>query len=267
MNIIARNFFRLLRAGAFGSNENVEPMSAWKWKQVYRVAVDQRVAPLLYRGIERLQGQFFLQIPDAQLDKWRQEADASSEAGEAAQQLRLTNRLNDRRLNKIISTAASTSPTLEVLKALLRATRHMMDDGRYLQPVVEAAYLLRDEKSRIDNEQLAAWSDELHMTHIAQLEAALMHRLLGLPAELMPFAMLDDEKAVEVMTDDIFSNKHPQSGNLHFSQGNDIFVHTSNSKAMLWQAKRSARYFRYYPSESITNLFSAFAKSLTDIEE
>lgn len=267
MDIIARDFFRLLRAGAFGSDETVEPMSAWKWKQVYRVAVDQQVAPLLRRGIERLQEQFFLQIPDAQLDKWRQAVDVDSEADEPEQQLRLTNRLNDRRLDRIISTTALPSPTLEVLKALLRAMRHMMDDGRYLHPMVEAAYLLRDEKGRINNEQLAAWSDELHMTHIAQLEAALMHRLLGLPADLLPFAMLDDEKAVEVMTDDIFSNKHPQSDTLHFSQGNDIFVHTSNSKAMLWQAKRSARYFRYYPSESITNLFSAFAKSLTDIEE
>lgn len=267
MNVIARNFFRLLRAGAFGSNETIEPMSAWKWMQVYRVAVDQRVASLLYRGIGRLQEQFFLQIPDAQLDKWQQAVRADKETGDTAQQLRLTNRWNDQRLNAIISEATSQSPTLEVLKALLRATRHMMDDGLYLQPMVEAANLLRDEKERINKEQLAAWGDKLHMTHIAQLEAAMMHKLLGLPAELMPFAMLDDEKAVEVMADDIFSDRHPQSGNLHFSQGNDIFVHTSNSKAMLWQAKRSARFFRYYPSESITNLFFAFAKSLTDIEE
>ena len=37
----------------------------------------------------------------------------------------------------------------------------------------------------------------------------------------------------------------------HFEQGKGVFVHASNMPAMLWHVKRSAKYFRYYPSIKI----------------
>ena len=49
--------------------------------------------------------------------------------------------------------------------------------------------------------------------------------------------------------------------------GEDIFVHASNSSAMMWHVRQSARNFRYYPSESFTNFFASIAHSLSHIEE
>ena len=46
-----------------------------------------------------------------------------------------------------------------------------------------------------------------------------------------------------------------------------IFVHNSNTSAMFSHVRRSARYFRYYPSESVTNFFASFVHSLSHIEE
>ena len=74
MNIIHRNFFRLLRAGAYGSKEQIEPMSVWKWRQVLKCAQQTGVVPLLYDGVTACSDQFFMKLPDAMRDQWQQEA-------------------------------------------------------------------------------------------------------------------------------------------------------------------------------------------------
>ena len=63
-----------------------------------------------------------------------------------------------------------------------------------------------------------------------------------------------------------FTNTRSQ--NWYFSQQDGgIFVHNSNSSATFSHVRRSARYFRYYPSESVTNFFASFLHSLSHIEE
>ena len=71
MNITARNFFRLLRAGLFGQEEPIEPMSAWKWQQLYGYACMHHVSAIVLVGIERCSGQFFLQLPEALHGQWK----------------------------------------------------------------------------------------------------------------------------------------------------------------------------------------------------
>ena len=71
MDIIERNFYRLLRAGAFGTEEQLEPLSAWKWNRLYQLSEMHDVSPIIYKGIECLHGQFFLQIPEELSATWR----------------------------------------------------------------------------------------------------------------------------------------------------------------------------------------------------
>ena len=47
MNVLARNYFQLLRNGAFGENGALEPMSKYKWDALYRRAEDEEVAGYL----------------------------------------------------------------------------------------------------------------------------------------------------------------------------------------------------------------------------
>ena len=266
MNIATRNFLRLLRAGAFDQDEQIEPMSAWKWQRVYEVACEQGVARLVYRGLQQLADQFFLQIPDAQMETWRKTI-AMPVVPDDESALRLTNRHNEKKLLAIIEKEPADSPTLAVLKSMLLTTRHILDDGFYLRPLVQLALLLRPNSRRIDQEKLNDWLQTLHMERIAQLEASLIVMFFEMEPESLPISPLPTNPRIESLADDLFSRKHPHTGQLRFTQGNDIFVHTSNSRAMLWQARRSARYFQYYPSESITNLLASFTRSLTDIEE
>ena len=43
MNVLTRNYFRMLRNGAFGENEPMEPMSKYKWEALYRRAEREEV--------------------------------------------------------------------------------------------------------------------------------------------------------------------------------------------------------------------------------
>ena len=38
MNVLTRNYFRMLRNGAFGEHEALEPMSKYKWNALYQRA-------------------------------------------------------------------------------------------------------------------------------------------------------------------------------------------------------------------------------------
>lgn len=76
MDVTSRNFFRLLRAGVFGSEEQVEPLSAWKWNRLYRLSVMHGVTALIYDGILTCRNQFFFQMPESQLARWQKATQA-----------------------------------------------------------------------------------------------------------------------------------------------------------------------------------------------
>ena len=51
MNIIQRNFFRLLRSGALNEFVSLEPMSHYKWQQLGNLVVAQGVEPIAVKGM------------------------------------------------------------------------------------------------------------------------------------------------------------------------------------------------------------------------
>lgn len=57
MEIIQRNFFRLLRSGAFADDELLEPMSAFKWRRLYQMVEVQGVADVFLRGVQKHSGE------------------------------------------------------------------------------------------------------------------------------------------------------------------------------------------------------------------
>ena len=63
MNIIQRNFFRLLRSGAFDENEPIEPMSPFKWRRLFQMVMAQRVVPVFAKGVANHNGDVGLNLP------------------------------------------------------------------------------------------------------------------------------------------------------------------------------------------------------------
>ena len=104
MDVITRNFFRLLRAGVFDQQEQIEPMSAWKWRQTFRMATAHHVEALLHDGIDVCSGQFFLQLPDDLAADWQEAATRIEEASRKvyASLTDLLTTLSEQRLRPIL---------------------------------------------------------------------------------------------------------------------------------------------------------------------
>ena len=369
MDIILRNFFRLLRAGIFGEEQTIEPMSPWKWHRAYQVAQTHEVAPLLSDGIDRCQSQFFMQLPDALREHWltttaevaRQNQLATTRLGQllaiyTQQQLRpivlgsqsiaalydnplrrptpsidiflpfdtqgrkadqwaqangtpravserhayaflwqdvsvthhhrlarLTNALHNRTLNTICEQeiresppsrmmlagrqAEVLSPTLSMLLVLVSMAQTLLRNGISVKQLADLAIMLRKQGDKTDFVKLQEWTDRLHMARMAQLCGELLVALMGLDADEIPFMPGTARTNIDEVLRDIASQQPTAASDWYFQQAGDIFVHTANSSAMMRQLRHSARYSRYYPSESITNFFASLAHSLSHIEE
>lgn len=268
MNIIERNFYRLLRAGAFGTDEQIEPLSAWKWNRLYQMSEMHDVAPLMYKGIERCRDQFFLQIPDELMQQWSQAScHGTDDQNEMLAPDHLTNPLLDHKLQDILDQEDSNTETRTALLHLLGTSRFIMNAGIPVKRIAELGIFIRESSNRIDYDKLHTWIESLRLASMAQLTAVMMVKLLGFEPDELPFMQQTTDEQMERQIRDMFRQKNSHAEEWYFSQGKDIFVHTSNSSAMMWSVRRSAKFFSYYPAETLTNFVTSFAHSLSHIEE
>jgi len=268
MNIIERNLFRLLRAGAFATDEQIEPLSAWKWHRLYQLSEMHDVAPLIYKGLERCSDQFLVQVPEALLQTWSTAKNHDdNDENELLAANRLTNPMLNHQLQNILDDENSNTETRAALLHLLGIARFIMNAGIPVKRVTELGQFLRLSSARIDFTTLQQWISKLQLQPMTQLASVMLVKLLHFePAEL-PFMLPMTDDLMERQLNEILRQKNSHAEDWYFSQGKNIFVHTSNSSAMLWHVRRSAKYFSYYPSETMTNFFTTFAHSLSHIEE
>ncbi len=276
MNIIQRNFFRLIRIGAFEQKEQVEPMSVYKWGQLYQLAVMHDVAGFVYEGLQRSKDQFFLHLTDKQWKQWektiqeirKKARNAEEEPDEFLRADHLTNPLLNKKLQTILDDEQSDTRTRQVLLTIIRVSRHILNEGVPLRQLVELGICLRSEGHHADFTALGKWLKTLQLQQVAKLEASLLIELLGFEKEEIVFAGGKRDKNVEQVAQELIEFTNTRARDFYFSQdAGNIFVHTSNGSAMLGHIHRSARYFRYFPSETLTNFFASFAHSLSHIEE
>lgn len=268
MNIIERNFYRLIRAGAFDSEEQIEAMSAWKWNRLYQVAEMHDVAPVVYHGIEKCQNQFFVQVPDKLREKWSQAiAHDEDDSNTLLAADHLTNPILNHKLQAILDDDQSNTETRTMLLLLLGIARFIMNAGIPVKRLVELGIFLKQAKSRIDYEKLQEWVKSLQLAPMMQLTAIMLVKLLHFDTDELPFMESVSEERMNRQIHDIIRQKNSHAEDWYFSQGKNIFVHTSNPSAMMWHIRRSARNLRYYPSETLTNFITSFMHSLSHIEE
>ena len=277
MDIIQRNLFRLLRSGAFHSNEEIEPMSAFKWGRLYQFAMMHQVVPFAYEGIMRCKGQFFLNLTTKQQQEWQKAAQDSKTAVHDTEELeedeflrpdRLTNPLLNRRLQEILDDEHSDITTRRLLLLLIRTVRHLFNEGLPISKLIELGLYLRQHRERIDFISFDRWLNRLQLTQMGHLCGEFLILLFGFEAEEIPFMREIDKNKVERIAQELIEFTNTRSQDWYFTQQDGgIFVHNSNSSATFSHVRRSVRYFRYYPSESVTNFFASFVHSLSHIEE
>lgn len=276
INIIQRNFFRLLRSGAFESKEQIEPMSVYKWQKLFQLSLMHDVAGFAYDGLMRCKDQFFVHLTDSQWKQWENTINDMRKSphnydGEDDEFLRadhLTNPILNRKLQSILDDENSDIKSRQMLLMIIRVSRHILNEGLPVRQLIELGTFLRTDGNGCDATMLEQWIKSLKLQPVARLEASLLIMLLGFSREEISFVGDKDDKNLGHIAQDLIEFTNTRAKDFYFSQDEgNIFVHTSNGSAMLWHIRRSARYFRYYPSETLTNFFASFAHSLSHIEE
>lgn len=368
-DIIIRNLFRLLRTGAFGESEPIEPMSQWKWGQLYQYGLKHNVLALLNEGTKLCQDQFFLQIPEELQKVWddstnvieayySQHADAIIELYEHYSQLQLrpmvmgtmqsssyyhkpslrsiqaatfffpfptqgtkanewaiencnaandnvnnllrydynnahiehcsriatlTNKFLNHSLQNIIEQEIREnnptfshignyrvevpSPNITVLTLLVQMAKNIINDGFTFDLLVDLAIFLRNEGDKVDYVKLQGWIDKLSLKKISLTVGTMLVDFLNFQPVEIPFIEDHQLRDIQRLKDELFSFHTDDAPYLLIQQSSKDILHINNSSDMLWRARRSARYFSYYPSESFTNFLTSVARSLSIIEE
>lgn len=274
MNIVHRNFFRLLRIGAFNTDEQIEPMSVSKWSRLYQLSIMHDVTAYIYDGLQRSRNQFFVHLTEQQWQEWETAANKphrsdpmEMEEDDLLRPDHLTNPVLNHQLQTILDDEESDTTTRRLLLIIIRIARHLLNEGMPVHQLLELGYFLRNEGRRADFTILRQWINSLRMTQMAQLECEMLVLLYGFTHEELSFIEEKKDKRIEKIAQELVEFTNTRSQDWYFSQeGDNIFVR-NNTSAMFSHVRRSARYFRYYPSESITNFFASFVHSLSHIEE
>lgn len=85
MDVITRNFFRLLRSGAWNEDEALEPMSHFKWNRLEQMVRAQRVGSIIKAGLKRIGENVWVNIPEEFL------ADVNEGIADSKSRLQLSN--------------------------------------------------------------------------------------------------------------------------------------------------------------------------------
>lgn len=264
MEIIQRNFLRLLRCGAFGKTEPIEPMSHWKWNRLYEISQIHGVTPWIRDGIRRSKDDFFLQITPSLRQHFEENSTSTIEKLGTEE---LTNPMLNSKLQKLAEEAGTEDPTFNLLLRLIHIARNILTQGISLRQLVMTGIYLRTTKDIIEYEVLKTWIKRLDMERMARLEGALLIELFHFKTHEVRFTDATTDKSTQRAVDDIFLLTEKNAADWYFTQGKSIFVRTNDSRAMMWHVKQSVRYTRYYPAEAVTNFMHNFAHSLSHIEE
>ncbi len=263
MNIITRNFFRLLRSGALNEYEPMEPMSAFKWRRLDQMVHAQHVERAALKGIKNHQFDEMMNIPE---DLANQTPDSSAQQEEP----RLSNHYLNFRLSRIENAERHAIDTnvdaLNVLKIIVGNVSSMLNHGTMLSGIIELGSYLRNKGDKVDFVKLDTWLGKLQLRRMAQLQGSMLMSVFNFEQDELPFVRHVEAAANKLVLRSVTHSASDTAEEWHFRQLSSGFVQ-NNSALLRRNLRRSLRYITYAPLETVSNFFNNFARSLQEIEE
>lgn len=275
-NIIQRNFFRLMRSGAFGDKSSIEPMSAFKWRRLYDMVQTQKVVHVFARGVKNHQHDDGLNLPDdviasatEYLNKHPQPTTVN--VLQTLPDASMSNRLLNRRFRKIVDRERHNIDTsvesLGLLQILVFNVDSMLNRGMSLDGIIRLGQYLRSQAgAKLDDVKIDAWLASLHLVRMAELQGNILVEVFGFDPEEIPFVHKSDREAYNITVRAVSYLEKDTTEEWHFRQSRSGFVQ-NNSRILRRNLRRSMRYFVYAPIETTSNFFSGLGHSLSEIEE
>lgn len=282
MNIIKRNFLRLLRLGAFGENEVIEPMSKFKWEVIFHIANIHNVVGLIFDGIAKNKENEAL-IPQDIILKYKKILDeegygikAQATGSRPSVQLpdaglsHMCNGFLNARLKRIREnepqSADASVETLNMLDIIVQATECTMTYGLSFATILRIGIYLRVDGDKIDFIKLENWLRKLNLTRMAQLEGSILIDIFGFEMDEIPFVNKMEPSAHKIAIEALEKPIRIDIEEWKISQKSTIFL-ANNSKAMMKTVKNCMKYFFFAPVEASSNFLHRFASSLSNLEE
>ena len=263
MNIITRNFFRLLRSGALNEYEPMEPMSAFKWRRLDQMVHAQHVERAALKGIKNHQFDEMMNIPE---DLANQTPDNSAHQEEP----RLSNHYLNFRLSRIENAERHAIDTnvdaLNVLKIIVGNVSSMLNHGTMLSGIIKLGSYLRNKGDKVDFVKLDTWLGKLQLRRMAQLQGSMLMSVFNFEQDELPFVRHVEAAANKLVLRSVTHSASDTAEEWHFRQLSSGFVQ-NNSALLRRNLRRSLRYITYAPLETVSNFFNNFARSLQEIEE
>lgn len=282
MNIIKRNFLRLLRLGAFGENEVIEPMSKFKWEVIFHIANIHNVVGVIFDGIAKNKENEAL-IPQDIILKYKKILDeegygikAQNTGSRPSVQLpdaglsHMCNGFLNARLKRIREnepqSADASVETLNMLDIIVQATECTMTYGLSFATILRIGIYLRVDGDKIDFVKLENWLRKLNLTRMAQLEGSILIDIFGFEMDEIPFVNKMEPSAHKIAIEALEKPIRIDIEEWKISQKSTIFL-ANNSKAMMKTVKNCMKYFFFAPVEASSNFLHRFASSLSNLEE
>lgn len=282
MNIIKRNFLRLLRLGAFGENEVIEPMSKFKWEVIFHIANIHNVVGVIFDGIAKNKENEAL-IPQDIILKYKKILDeegygikAQATGSIPSVQLpdaglsHMCNGFLNARLKRIREnepqSADASVETLNMLDIIVQATECTMTYGLSFATILRIGIYLRVDGDKIDFVKLENWLRKLNLTRMAQLEGSILIDIFGFEMDEIPFVNKMEPSAHKIAIEALEKPIRIDIEEWKIRQKSTIFL-ANNSKAMMKTVKNCMKYFFFAPVEASSNFLHRFASSLSNLEE
>ncbi|WP_308270742.1 hypothetical protein [Prevotella sp.] len=282
MNIIKRNFLRLLRLGAFGENEVIEPMSKFKWEVIFHIANIHNVVGVIFDGIAKNKENEAL-IPQDIILKYKKILDeegygikSQTTGSRPSVQLpdaglsHMCNGFLNARLKRIREnepqSADASVETLNMLDIIVQATECTMTYGLSFATILRIGIYLRVDGDKIDFVKLENWLHKLNLTRMAQLEGSILIDIFGFEMDEIPFVNKMEPSAHKIAIEALEKPIRIDIEEWKISQKSTIFL-ANNSKAMMKTVKNCMKYFFFAPVEASSNFLHRFASSLSNLEE
>lgn len=270
-NIIQRNFFSVLRAGAFNSDESVEAMSPFKWRRLYQMVEAQQVVPVFVKGIEKLSSDRNLVLPaDMSTELKNHREDESQKQAIGDEDVKMSNRILNNRLRHIISKEMEADDTsvesIDFLEIIIYNVRKMLNRGLSLDGIIRLGQYLRSRGDKIDFVKTEGWLSSLRLDRIAQLQGSILISVFGFEQDELPFVKEMEKDVAALIDRSVCDMAKDSAEEWHFHQTRSGFVQ-NNSRALRKNVRRSMKYYPYAPWETTSSFLSNLGKSLSEIEE
>ena len=278
MDIIQRNFFKLIRSGAFNDKSTIEAMSSFKWRRLYEIVMFQNVLDYFVRGVNNNANDKNLNLPAKLIDEIQAKLDLQDEKQSSRQEddkiigddAELSNKWLNKRYHKIIynemHSIDTSTETLRMLQLIVFNTNAMLNRGINLDAIIRLGQFLRNKGDKVDFLKLEKWLSALHLQRMAQLLGSILIAVFGFEKDEIDFVKKEEPVAYKLTIKIISNLVKDTAGEWHFRQNSAGFVQ-NNGKMLRRKLRRSYKYISYAPIETTSNFINGFIKGLSEIEE